>query len=406
MKIATAVKNLSVLTGVILSCSGVSAAPISFAEDTADGVDNALLRAFNKAVETVSPGTSASLSAQTISAAVLNTSLRNGQLSVTFDDEKVREVLNNAGITSWSGLEDPVLLWFTNVADGKVINSPDAVDAVRSFCQAAEKNGIRVMFPVMDLDDIQQVNSQTILSHNDEGLKKASARYDARYYIAGAVNREANGEYEFKVNVYDAEGKTLGSAQRKGSVQESSELLAKDVAGVFMSTLSTAQNGSTQEAPNGLDAPSEVIATDSLTPGAYQGFVRIMVSGISNIQDYKAIQGALITFGYEASTKIRAYTPEGAIIDVPTEASPSILDGTLAHSGEFTKEGEWRYHWNRSVGKASTGRDGIGAATPDRVISAPEVVKPVNKTGDENRTQSSSSAASVNNAAEVSAVSD
>lgn len=402
MKIAAVVKYLTLLTGFV--CTSINAAPISFSENTNEGMDNALQSAFNRAVETVSPGTKPDLSLEAISPAIVATSLNNGMLSVTFDDAKIKELLEGAGIPSWNGIDEPVLLWFTSVADGSVISNPDSYEAVKSFVEAANKKSIRVMFPVMDLDDIQHVSSQTILTHNDEALKNASSRYDAKYYIAGAVNRNDSGEYEYKVNVYAVDGRSLGSAQRKGAAQEVGELLADDIVQVFINNQSSVQND-TAAAPNGLDAPSQTLPSDSLTPGAYHGFVRILVSGIENIQDYKAIQSALITFGYEASTKIRGYTQAGAIIDIPTEASPSILDGTLAHSGEFTKEGEWRYHWNRSVGKASTGRDGIGQATADRIISNPDPVKPV-QTEVSDKTGASAQGVSSKNGAEVLAVSD
>ena len=78
-----------------------------------------------------------------------------------------------------------------------------------------------------------------------------------------------------------------------------------------------------------------------LGPG--DGFVRVLITGVNNIQDLNFIKSSLITFGYEATSGVSAWRPEGAVFEVPTGASPAILDGTLAHATGFSKTGDWIY---------------------------------------------------------------
>ena len=84
-----------------------------------------------------------------------------------------------------------------------------------------------------------------------------------------------------------------------------------------------------------------------------------------------AVRSAIITFGYEGSTRVIGYTPQGVVFLVPTSASPAILDGTLAHSGAFTKTGDWIYKYNQGSGEPDSGRDGrVGTPSYKSAISA------------------------------------
>lgn len=64
-----------------------------------------------------------------------------------------------------------------------------------------------------------------------------------------------------------------------------------------------------------------------------------MFTGVDNVSDYPKINKILISYGYEADISVLGYNSQGVIFLIPTGSSPSILDGTLAHAGEFTKLG-------------------------------------------------------------------
>ncbi len=90
-----------------------------------------------------------------------------------------------------------------------------------------------------------------------------------------------------------------------------------------------------------------------------------MFTGVDNVSDYPKInKDSNLDNGYEADIFcIPLLTIHRALLLlIPTGSSPSILDGTLAHAGEFTKVGDWIYKFNKSSGVASAG-NGVGTVT-------------------------------------------
>ena len=83
--------------------------------------------------------------------------------------------------------------------------------------------------------NMQEVSAQTILSHSDSQLVKASKRYDAKYFVAGAVEYNAETEtYSVKWNAYSGEGNILGSGSLEGDLDLVTQNMSREVAKVLM----------------------------------------------------------------------------------------------------------------------------------------------------------------------------
>lgn len=338
--------------------------PLVYEGDLGQGIDSALIAGWSAAVKGMSLDGIPEVNPRTAGEALSAAAISDGRLSLTFDPQKLQSQLQAAGHATWSGLREPVLMWLADVDDGAVVGGGSEHAFAVALSQAAQQDRFELMFPLMDLDDVQAVNANAILTHNDDALKSASKRYDPTFYVAGALKREGEG-LAFKWNVYDGSGKALGNGESAGTLEEVSAASANAIAHVFMDNVS-ADSSEAAGSENAVKA-----AQTSLELGPGEGFVRILFSGVKNIQDLGAIRRSLITFGYEATSAAVGWLPEGVVFEVPNSASPAILDGTLAHADGFSKTGNWTYAYGSSLAPVTSGRDGlIGARSYESATSA------------------------------------
>lgn len=338
--------------------------PLVYEGELAQGIDGALISGWSEAVKGMSLDGTPEVTARQAGEALSGASISGNRVRLTFDPLKLQSQLQAAGHATWSGLKEPVLVWLADVDDGTVVGGGSDHAFAVALSQAAQQSRFELMFPLMDLDDVQAVNANAILTHNDAALKSASGRYDPTFYVAGALKQEGEG-LAFKWNVYDGSGKALGNGEAAGTLEEVSSSSANAIAHVFMDNVS-ADSSEAAGSENTVKA-----AQTSLELGSGDGFVRILITGVQNIQDLGAIRRSLITFGYEASSAAVGYLPEGTVFEVPNSASPAILDGTLAHADGFSKTGDWTYAYRSSASPVTSGRDGlVGARSYDSVTSS------------------------------------
>ncbi len=369
-------KIITLLCAAMLSC-GASATEI-FETPLDNGMDNAIVKAFSDATSANVTDPSNSLSLEDIRTTIETISINGNNLCVSFNDEKVKNLLSSKGIGVWNGESGTIVAWIADLssADSSLLSGEGDADFVKKLQGAATQNKFNVMFPVMDLDDVQQVNSQTIVSHSDELIAKASKRYDAKYFVSGVMEHDSsNDSYSVKWNLCDAEGKSLGSGSNSGDADTASSQMSAQIAQVLMN--SSKPEAATAAAPaatsaNEADTITPVTSDGSITLGPVKGGVRVLITDIENVADYPRIKRILITYGYESDIQVLGYNQDGVIFLIPTGSSPAILDGTFTHASEFTKVAPWTYRFNESKGSAKPA-DNVGSVsttTTQRVTSS------------------------------------
>lgn len=359
-------KLITVLCAAMLSC-GANATEI-FETPLDNGMDNAIVKAFSDATSANVTDPANSLSLEDIRTTIDTISINGNYLQVSFNDEKISNLLSSKGIGVWNGETGTIVAWIADLssADSSLLSGEGSTDFVQKLQSSAQKNKFSIMFPVMDLDDVQQVNSQTIVSHSDEKIAKASKRYDAKYFVSGVMERDSDGNsYSVKWNLCDAEGKSLGSGSNSGDADTASAQMSAQIAQVLMnSSKSTAADSAAPAATsaNEADTITPVNGDGSIELGPVKGGVRVLITDIENVADYPKIKRILITYGYESDIQVLGYNSDGVIFLIPTGSSPAILDGTFTHASEFTKVGPWTYRFNESNGSAKPA-DNVGSVT-------------------------------------------
>ena len=365
-------KTITLISALVMS-SQVMATQV-FVKSLDGGMDNAIIEAFNDAASVNAIDDTKNVSLDKIRNAISTIKIDGTKLEISFDDNKLKNVLSSQGIASWSGLDSPVLVWIANASDAEmaIFNGDGVSEFPTALSAASEKNNYHLMFPVMDLDDVQKVNAQTIITHSDENIAKASARYDAKYFVAGVLETDANtNAYSIKWNVFDASGKVLGNGQNTGDNATVTAAMSKDIAKVLMQNSGdavAATNTSADEVENVTSTQDD----GSIVLGPVKGGVRVLITDINSVADYPKIKRILITYGYESDIQVLGYNEAGVIFLIPTGSSPSILDGTLAHATEFKKVGDWTYRYNLSKGqdKAPSNVGTVSHSSSQRVTSS------------------------------------
>lgn len=354
-------------------------AAVTVHKDVSIGMDAAIVEAFNEIASKQAIDDTGVLQLDRVKDAVSSVKLNGENFEITFDETKISSVLRDSGIACWSGLSEPVLVWMTDVSsqDSSIISADSSSFIMKSLIDDAKSCQYNLLFPLMDLDDLQNVNDQTVLSHSDKLLAKASARYGVKFFISAALekNSEVEEQVTFKWNVFDDQGKILGNGENTGSVEEISKSATKDIAKILMNNTidSQAEQGSNIIPLTSADeqqTASAVAQEEDLSLGPVKGGVRVLFTGIDNVADYPAISKTLVMYGYESDVNVLAYQDSGVVFMIPTGSSPLILDGTLSHAGEFTKIAPWTYKYNKSHGSVSAdSKTGTVTKTTEQIIT-------------------------------------
>lgn len=182
---------------------------IPVANQSQQAFDQALPQAFAQVLQKVSGNAAvASLPAiqtQMSQARALVKSYRyinqNDQLllQVQFDPNAVKRSLREANQAIWGGNRPLTLAWVVvqpNQASPEILASDNNDPLAVSLTQAANNRGLPILLPMMDINDMNAVTSQDLLSLDPQVIIQASKRYHASDILVGKVLQQANGSWD------------------------------------------------------------------------------------------------------------------------------------------------------------------------------------------------------------------
>ena len=290
-----------------------------------------------------------------------------GNLVVRFSLPVAERILKQQGALSWQGLSNPVLVWMVGLDGTSSVNELTMVSGqnlsafAQAILQAAPDYKYRLMFPILDLEDMQKVNVNTVLDHQDQVLAEASSRYGADYFIAAAISSVPNESgVTLKWNLYNRDGIAIANSSLSGVMDEVATLGAGDIARALMTFQENLDHGT--ETVNQLKANN--VDIEMLGPG--EGFVRMRIGNIRTLQDIKGIRSAFATYGFDGDTRVVGYDNGQFVIEIATNSNPTNIEGTLRHGGDFTYLGPWSFNFrNSSSGRAPLNTT-VSSARSDR----------------------------------------
>lgn len=333
--------------------------------------DQALTEAFESLESGLTLGlstTNANLSVEQIAPAIRGIDTDEmGNLVVRFSVPVTERLLKQKGALAWQGLSNPVLVWMvgldgtSNVNELTMVSGQNLSPFAQAILQSAPEYKYRLMFPILDLEDMQKVSVNTVLDHQYEALAKASERYGADYFIAAAISSVPNESgVTLKWNLYNRDGIAIANSSLSGVMDEVASLGAGDIARALMTFQKNLDQSATEQ--NQLTANN--VDIDMLGPG--EGFVRMRVGNIRTLQDINGVRRAFTSYGFDGDTRVIGYSDGQFVIEIATNSNPTNIEGTLRHGGDFTYLGPWTFNFRHSDQSRAPLDTPVGPALSDR----------------------------------------
>lgn len=159
-------------------------------------------------------------------------------LTSTFNEKAIDDLLTQGDQSIW-GINRPLVLIWLVINQGQnetQIDNPVASDnhnpIVQSLEQQANNIGLPIMFPILDITDIQALSGADVWQANLSKIMQASSRYGANAILLGRVSQSALGWQgnwlllnNGKESTWTSQGKALNPVLGMG-ISLSAEVLA------------------------------------------------------------------------------------------------------------------------------------------------------------------------------------
>ena len=137
-----------------------------------------------------------SYSSPTVSSATYN-------LRVKYNEPDVKRLLRKAGAKHWGEKRPLVLVWLATINDRHevdILGVETANDVLENFKRQGQRYGLPLIFPVMDVTDMEKITSDNITSLAMPELRDASKRYGPDVLLVGTIEQD-DGGYRGKWNL-------------------------------------------------------------------------------------------------------------------------------------------------------------------------------------------------------------
>ncbi|MDX1901315.1 MAG: DUF2066 domain-containing protein [Gammaproteobacteria bacterium] len=117
-------------------------------------------------------------------------------LQIHFDPSVVNHALRAANAPLWGENRPLIIFWLTNnlSAEGvHIISSDSDLDLTTSLKKTADRRGIPIIFPLMDLSEVGHISIMDIGTNNFAILLNASKRYASDVILAGRLFHDVSG---------------------------------------------------------------------------------------------------------------------------------------------------------------------------------------------------------------------
>lgn len=196
---------------------GLYRAKVAVADQSARAQERAIQQAFRDVMVKVS-GSRELLSEAVIKSSVKNAGqyLRQYQFDVNdnqlyfvaeFDEPKIDRLLIDAGLPIWGSYRPSVILWVADETPQleKVLYTEYSSNDFKTWVQnAAERRGLSVNFPIIDLKDNASISVYDVWGRFSDNIVAASERYAPEVVMSIRVYRQREMTKEFEVQVPDS----------------------------------------------------------------------------------------------------------------------------------------------------------------------------------------------------------
>ncbi|MCR9276882.1 MAG: DUF2066 domain-containing protein [Pseudomonadaceae bacterium] len=255
-------------------------------------------------------------------------------LSITFDSAAVTGLIRSARLPLWGSNRPTAVVWIALREGGQrsLVGSDSddesSAELIRALRRAAERRGLPITFPLLDLTDVAQVSPAVVWGRLADVVVPASERYDADVVVMGRVERAAGGY-------------TGSWRWRLGNEEGSARSTSRDV--------QTTANVLIDDLANTLAGRFAVL-------GRSLRVVRADISGVNSAGDYGRLMRYLTSHQAFERVALQKMVPTGATIALATRTSDEQLldllrlDGHLEAAGPAGFDGALALRWRGGEG--------------------------------------------------------
>ncbi len=255
-------------------------------------------------------------------------------LSINFDSSAVTTLIRSAQLPLWGSNRPNAVIWIALSESGQrsLVGSDTDDDSgrelVKELRRAAERRGLPIVFPLLDLTDVSQVSPAVVWGRLADVVVPASERYEADVVVMGRIERTNsgyNGSWRYQL------GNEEGSARSTG----------RD-ARVTASVL--------------IDDMANTLASRFAVLGRSLRVVRADISGVNSAGDYGRLMRYLSSHQAFERVALQKMVPSGATIALATRTSDEQLldllrlDGRLEAAGPAGFDGALALRWRGGEG--------------------------------------------------------
>lgn len=229
-------------------------------------------------------------------------------LHASFDPKAIQQILENAGQSVWGRNRPLVLLWVSYSENQK---APQVLSSTsRGFIDSevkydAQLRGLPILFPVLDLTDMQTVSASAIADQNIHSIEQASARYGSDAILAANITETTPGNWNATWTLI-AQGNTTTWVNNADNV--------KALLKTGLDTITDAL------------AAKYVVVSDT----SQQNEVQLTVINIQNLSDYAAVTDYLKSLLPVKQVELQQINPSALVYSVKVVGGEMGLQKALS----------------------------------------------------------------------------
>lgn len=228
-------------------------------------------------------------------------------LRVRFNENLIKELLSAAKQPLWENNRSVTLMWLTIEQDKKPKwLAETALESLKAISVTANKRGLPLMWPLLDLTDTALVSEQIIWEGNKDIVLQASKRYNADAILIGKINPTSEGfQGQWRLlleggreETWDSKAPDLNALLQTLLENTSLKLMSRDK----NTKLSSAQN--------------------------YQ--LTLAVSGIVNMEQYARVLKYLKALPAVSQVEVTQINPENTLFKIQTTETEAVFAQSIA----------------------------------------------------------------------------
>jgi hypothetical protein len=114
-------------------------------------------------------------------------------IRINYSPEEIKKLMKQASISYWGERRPLILMWVavTDPQSTEIIGDASG-DTLTTIKYQGKKYGLPLIFPMMDMQDVNQVSTNDVIEMNLPVLKEAGVRYAADAMLIGSLQQHAN----------------------------------------------------------------------------------------------------------------------------------------------------------------------------------------------------------------------